>query len=86
MARNALSHSARVSHAFVQGIQELVCLVQQGQPCAREFHAALVANEKRIADVFFQPFDCLTERRLCHVQSLCGAAEMQLLGNNHKLS
>jgi len=51
-----------------------------------QLHAALIAREKRDAQILFQLAYLTAERRLRDVQLLCGPAEIAVLRNREKVA
>ena len=61
-------------------------LGQHDLTCSGQGDFAFTSVEELGADIFFDPLDRLTQRRLRHVEPFRGAAKIQLFGDGNELA
>src|SRR3954469_7714738 len=74
-ARDALLQSLRI-------VQHALGIFERDFSGLRELHAALGADEERLAQLPFERFDLVADRRLSQVEALRSPREIQRFGHN----
>ena len=70
---------------FVNGGEDLPCVLEESGSCREQRDASRVAREKRCPEFVLQCAELSAQRGLADVEPLCGASDVQLFGDRYEV-